>query len=83
MNEQLIIMFACDGLAEVKPKPRFLQISEEQLQTIVENKDAVNMKCSTRAVTIDVKGRQPHGSDTIMITCVFSSMGTMELPGCL
>ena len=45
-------MFACDGLAEVKPKPRFLQISEEQLQTIVENKHAVNAKrCTNQAMT--------------------------------
>jgi hypothetical protein len=36
---------AGDGLAEVKP--RFAEISEEQLQTTVENKDAVNTKRST------------------------------------
>ena len=36
---------AGDGLAEVKR--RFAEISEEQLQTTVENKDAVNTKRST------------------------------------
>jgi hypothetical protein len=36
---------AGDGLAEVKR--RFVEISEEQLQTTVENKDAVNTKRST------------------------------------
>ena len=45
-NEQVIIMSdAGDGLAEVKR--RFAEISEEQLQTTVENKDAVNTKRST------------------------------------
>ena len=34
-------------LADVKPKRRFAEISEEQLQTIIENKDAVNKKRST------------------------------------
>jgi hypothetical protein len=37
---------ACQ-LADVKSKRRFAEISEEQLQTIVENKDAVNTKRST------------------------------------
>ena len=40
-------MSACDGLADVKPKRRFAETTEEQLQTIVENKDAVNTKRST------------------------------------
>ena len=40
-------MSACDGLAEVKLKRRFAEISEQQLQTIVENKDAMNTKRST------------------------------------
>ena len=39
-------MSACE-LADVKLKRRFAEISEEQLQTIVENKDAVNTKRST------------------------------------
>jgi hypothetical protein len=39
-------MSACQ-LADVKPKRRFAEISEEQLQTIVENKNAVNTKRST------------------------------------
>jgi hypothetical protein len=39
-------MSACE-LADVKPKRRFAEISEKQLQTIVENKDAVNTKRST------------------------------------
>ena len=39
-------MSACE-LADVKPKRRFAEISEKQLQTIVENKDAVDTKRST------------------------------------
>jgi hypothetical protein len=39
---------AGDGLAEVKPRfAEIAEISEEQLQTTVENKDAVNTKRST------------------------------------
>jgi hypothetical protein len=46
LNPNLIVV-RDDFFADVKPKRRFAEISEEQLQTIIENKKAVNKKRST------------------------------------